>query len=194
MSGFGLDVPVLVTERLRLRGHRVEDYPHLVALWGDERVVRFIGGKTATGEEAWARLLRYAGLWTLMGFGYWVVEEKSTGSYLGECGFAEYHRDLEPSIVGRPEAGWVFSPSSHGRGYATEAVKAALAWGETHFGDDRSVCLIHPENDASLRVAAKCGFVEETKVLFHGKPALLLARGGGPDNGVVESAEQGVSG
>lgn len=168
--------PVLETDRLRLRAHRVEDYPALLELWSDDRVVRFIGGKPANGEEAWARLLRYAGLWALMGFGYWVVEEKATGAYLGECGFAEYHRGITPSIVGRPEAGWVFSPAAHGRGYATEAMRAVLEWGRQHFGNDGAVCLINPENEASLRVAEKLGFVEETRVIFHGRPAILLAR------------------
>ena len=43
-----------------------------------------------------------------MGFGYWVAEEKATGAFLGEIGFADYQRDLEPRLDGVPEAGWVF--------------------------------------------------------------------------------------
>jgi RimJ/RimL family protein N-acetyltransferase len=172
-----MDVPVLETERLRLRGHRVEDYPALADLWGNEGTVRFIGGKVSNGEEAWARLLRYAGLWALMGYGYWVVEDKVSGEYMGECGFAEYHREIVPAIIGRPEAGWVFAAEAQGKGYATEAMRAVLAWGQERFGDGRSVCLIQPKNVASLRVAEKLGFLEEARVMFHGKPAVLLARG-----------------
>jgi RimJ/RimL family protein N-acetyltransferase len=168
--------PVLETERLRLRGHGVEDYVRLAELWGDPRTVAFIGRKPSNGEEAWARLLRYAGLWALLGYGYWVVEDKATGKYLGECGFAEYRREIEPSIVGRPEAGWVFAPAAHGKGYATEAMRAVLAWGRERFGDDGAVCLIDPENRGSLRVAEKLGFVEETRVMFRGHETVVLGR------------------
>jgi RimJ/RimL family protein N-acetyltransferase len=173
-----MTAPVLETERLRLRGHETGDFERLAELWGDPRTVEFIGRKPSSGEEAWARLLRYAGLWTLMGFGYWVVEEKATGEYLGECGFAEYRREIEPSIVGRPEAGWVFAASAQGKGYATEAMRAVLAWGRVRFGDEGAVCLVDPENRASLRVAEKLGFREERRVSFRGHVTVVLGRGG----------------
>ncbi len=171
------DVPVLETERLRLRGHRVEDFPAFARMWGDAGVVTFLGAKPCNGEEAWTRLLRYAGHWTLMGFGYWAVEEKATGRFLGECGFAEYRREIEPSIVGRPEAGWVFAGEAQGKGYATEAMGAVMAWGLERFGDGKAVCLIDPSNTASLRVAEKLGFVEEVRTVFRGKESVVLARG-----------------
>jgi RimJ/RimL family protein N-acetyltransferase len=65
-----MDVPVIETQRLILRGHRLEDFDALAAMWADPHVARFIGGKPATQEESWARLLRYAGHWRLLGFGY----------------------------------------------------------------------------------------------------------------------------
>jgi RimJ/RimL family protein N-acetyltransferase len=170
--------PVLETERLRLRGHRVEDFPVVAELWSDVRTVEFIGRKPSNGEEAWARLLRYAGLWAMLGYGYWVLEDKATGVFLGECGFAEYQREMVPSIAGRPEAGWVLAQGAHGRGYATEAMTAVLAWGRERFGDERAVCLIDPENLASLRVAEKLGFVEERRGMFRGHETVVLGRGG----------------
>ncbi len=66
-------------------------------MWADPEVTRYIGGKPLTEEESWARLLRYVGHWSLLGFGYWVVEEKTTGNFIGEVGFADYKRDL-PSL------------------------------------------------------------------------------------------------
>ena len=68
-------------------------------------------------------MLRYAGHWQWMGFGFWALEEKSTGAFAGELGFAEFKRELEPSIQGIPEIGWVLAPHAHGKGYATEAVR-----------------------------------------------------------------------
>jgi RimJ/RimL family protein N-acetyltransferase len=88
-----LDVPIIETERLKLRGHTIEDASNVVALWSDPEVTRYIGGKPHTAEECWARLLRYVGHWSLLGFGYWVVEEKAAGEFVGEVGFSLQARD-----------------------------------------------------------------------------------------------------
>ena len=77
--------PTLETERLRLRAHRVEDLPQCAAMWAEEVVTRFIGGKPLTKEETWLRMLRHAGHWSLLGFGYWLVEERVSGTMLGEA-------------------------------------------------------------------------------------------------------------
>lgn len=162
-------VPVLETERLILRGHKVDDFADSFALWSDPGVARFITGKPSTREESWSRLLRYAGHWSLMGFGYWLVAEKATGRFVGEVGFVDLKREIDPSMEGMPEAGWVLSPQVHGKGYATEAVRAAIGWGERHFGGAPMVCIVSPENEASLRVAERCGFrpVQETTYKDH---------------------------
>ncbi len=79
---------VIETARLALRRHRRDDLEACAAMWGDPIVTRHIGGKPFSVEEVWARLLRYAGHWSLMGFGYWVIEEKSSGRFVGEVGFS----------------------------------------------------------------------------------------------------------
>ncbi len=169
-------IPTIETGRLRLRAHRPEDFAECSAMWALPEVVRYIGGKPFTGEDVWARLLRYAGHWQWMGFGFWALEEKSTGAFAGELGFAEFKRELEPSIQGIPEVGWVLAPHAHGKGYATEAVQAAIAWGDECFGRKRTVCLIHPENSPSLRVARKCGYKEFHRTTYKGQPTILLER------------------
>lgn len=169
-------IPVIETERLILRGHHPEDFAAAAAMWAHPEVVRYIGGKPFNGEEVWARLLRYAGHWQWMGFGFWALEEKATGAFAGELGFAEFKRDIEPSILGVPETGWVLSPHAQGKGYATEAVRAAVAWGDAHFERARTVCLIDPENTASIRVAQKCGFGQPLQVTYKNHPTLLFER------------------
>jgi RimJ/RimL family protein N-acetyltransferase len=169
--------PVIETERLRLRGHREDDFANCVAMWSEEAAIRFTVGRQLTEEEIWVRMLRHVGHWTLMGYGYWVVEEKATGMFVGEAGIAEFHRGIDPPITGIPEAGWVFSSSAHGKGYGFEAANAFLAWGETHFGSPRSVCIIAPENSQSLKLAAKLGYRKEAATIFRGNPALILGRG-----------------
>jgi len=169
-------VPVLETERLTLRAHRLDDFPSCAAMWADPIVTRYIGGKPSTEEESWTRLLRYVGHWALLGFGYWVVEEKATGRFVGEIGFADYKRDVEPSLKDTPEAGWVFVSESHVKGYATEAVRAAVAWGDAHFGSSRTACIIHPDNLPSIRVAEKCGYREIQLVTYKGHPTKMFVR------------------
>lgn len=171
-----VQVPVLETERLKLRGHGMDDFVPCAAMWGDPIVTRHIGGRPLSEEESWSRLLRYVGHWAVLGFGYWVVEEKATGNFIGEIGFADYKRDLQPSLGDAPEIGWVFATQSHGRGYATEAVRAAVAWGDEHFGPRQTHCIIHPENLASMRVAEKCGYRKMPLATYKGQPTMVFVR------------------
>lgn len=169
-------IPSLETERLHLRGHRLDDFDDCAAMWADPSVTRHIGGKPLTPEEVWARLLRYVGHWSLMGFGYWVIEETASGRFAGEVGFADLKRDITPPLDGVPEIGWVLPSWSRGRGLATEAARAAVAWGDTHFAPGPTVCLIHPGNAASIRVAEKCGYRQVEQTMYKGEPSLLFQR------------------
>ena len=166
----------LSSERLVLAPPTLADFEDSAGLWGDAEVVRYISGKPSTRPESWARFLRHAGGWALLGFGYWMVREAQTGRFVGEVGFGDFRRDLSPSFGDTPEAGWVLAPWAHGKGYATEAVAAAHAWGDARFAGGRTVCMIDPENFASLRVADKSGYVEYARTEFQGSTVVLLER------------------
>lgn len=170
------DVPVIETERLLLRGYRGEDFAFFRDMWADPQVVRHIGGKPRLEEETWTKFLRMIGHWRVMGFGFWAVEEKASGSLIGEVGFCDFRRDMSPSNRGEPEMGWVLASAVHGKGYATEAVRAALAWGDDHLAGARMSCIIGPENAASIRVAEKCGFKQTARAVYHGEEILLFHR------------------
>ncbi|MDP9111370.1 MAG: GNAT family N-acetyltransferase [Candidatus Eremiobacteraeota bacterium] len=170
-----MTVPVIETPRLTLRAHTLDDFSPSLAMWADPIVTRYIGGVPSSAEAVWARLIRYAGHWALLGYGYWVVQEKGSQEFLGELGFADYHRDISPPIDA-PELGWALIPRVHGRGYATEAVAAVLQWGDRHFQGSPTVCLIHPDNAPSVRVAEKNGYREWTRTQYKGEPAILFER------------------
>ncbi len=170
------EIPVLTTERLVLRGPAADDFHYLTELWGDPDVVRHISGQPSTPSESWMRLLASAGHWALLGFGYWMVEERGSGRFVGQVGLADFKRDIEPDFGGAPEAGWVLAPWSHGKGYATEAVKAVVGWGEANLAMKRCVCMISPDHAASLRVAEKCGFMPFAETEFKSSPVVLLER------------------
>lgn len=166
----------IASARLAMRLPTLADFDESAAMYSDCGVVRHIGGRPFTREESWARLIRHVGHWQLMGFGFWVVRERLGGRFVGEVGFADFRRDTEPSFDGVPEIGWVLVPDSHGKGYATEAAQAALGWLDRRIGKRRTVCMIEPENTASLRVAAKCGYTSFTRTSYRNVPVVLLER------------------
>ena len=164
---------MIETERLILRPQIEADYEAFCAIWADPEVVRFISGVPSTREQTWHRLVRGAGMWALKGYGPFAIIDKRDGRYLGDAGHADYHRGLGPSFDPSPEAGWVLASHAHGRGYATEAVVAAHRWFDENRPETRSVCIISPENAASLRVAEKVGYQAFGRIDYNGEVIML---------------------
>ena len=173
------EIPVIDTERLSLRGHCLKDFSDSAAMWANARVTHYIGVTPFTTSEAWSRLLRHRGHWSLLGFGFWVVRERLTDRFVGEVGFFDLKRDIEPRFDGTPEIGWALSPWAHGQGFATEAVRAAVRWGDENLGSPRSVCIIDSRNLASIRVATKCGYVPSHLAMYKGEAVSVYERSAG---------------
>lgn len=170
----GRPAPRLETERLILRETQASDFEACAALWADERVTRHIGGVPSTPTDSWGRMLRFPGLWALLGYGYWTLEDKADGRFCGQVGFADFKRDITVDIDNVPEAGWVLSPHVHGKGYATESMSAALAWLDETVDAPQSCCLIDPENAASIRVAEKLGYGDRQSAVLSGKAETVV--------------------
>lgn len=168
--------PRLESARLILRGHTEADFPAMAAMWADPTVVRFISGAPSTPEETWSRLLRFAGQWAISGFGYWAVTAKDDGRYVGDVGFADFRRAVEPRIDGLPEAGWVLATAEHGKGFASEAATAILAWADGVLRAPRTVAIFHPDHAVSIRVARKLGFGGDVLGIYKGAGTLILSR------------------
>lgn len=162
------DVFVIDTDRLILRPHTVHDTDLILQLATDPVVKQFIRGLPTSREEAWQRLLRYAGHWSLLGFGIFAVFERATGRFIGDVGLADFQRGLGVDFDGTPEAAWLFTGAAQGRGYAMEAMMAALAWFDARHGSSRRVCIIDPKNAASIKLAGKLGFQHYGYASYHG--------------------------
>ncbi|HLI96810.1 MAG TPA: GNAT family N-acetyltransferase [Candidatus Baltobacteraceae bacterium] len=169
-------VPVLTTARLRLRPHALADFDAACAMWSDPIVTRFIGGKPSTPQQTWARLLTYMGHWQALGFGYWAIELQTTGAFIGEIGFADFHREVIPAMRDVPELGFALASSAHGDGYATEAVRAVLSWGDEHLPSERTVCLVNEDNRASLHIVEKVGYRVFERGIVNGSGVCFLQR------------------
>lgn len=165
------DTRLIRTARLDMAPHGLSDFTDQAALWADPAVVRYIGGVPSTAEDAWARLLRVAGSWSLLGYGMWAVRDRATGAYLGDVGFLQARRTGVEGFNGDPEIGWSLNTFAHGKGYASEAVAAALGWGAGRF--KRTVAMIHPENTASEAVAIRAGFQHFADATYKDAPAHL---------------------
>ncbi len=168
--------PILNTPNLILRGHTVQDYDRLAAMWADPLVVKHIGARASTPQEAWFRLLRYIGHWPALGYGYWAVCDRESGLYIGDVGLADHKRGLHPGLDSSPEAGWVIIPPMAGKGFATEAMQATLDWYEASYGQARTVCMIESVHAGSIRVANKLGYERFAEITMPAGQVSLFQR------------------
>jgi RimJ/RimL family protein N-acetyltransferase len=161
-------VITLETERLVLRMFRADDLDAYAAICADPEVARYLGdGKTLTRSEAWRQMALILGHWQLRGFGLWAVAERATGTLLGRIGF------FEPEGWPGFELGWMLRRASWGKGYATEGAGRALAHAFTSMDRDHLISLIHPANQASIRVAERLGQTLEGRTDLFGREVLV---------------------
>lgn len=171
--------PLIETERLRLRPQRFSDRDAHIAMWADPRVTRFIGGGPRPPDASWRRFLGAAGLWPIMGFGYWVFADRVSNRLIGMGGLSYFCRGI-PELEDVPEAGWAFDADHWGAGYATEAMRAVLGWADENLEAREICCIIDPDNQPSERVSAKLGFqrIGESDALGHMVAIYSRPRGG----------------
>lgn len=149
--------PILTTRRLLIAPMTLDHWEEYADAWADPRMTEYIGGKPRTRNESWGKFLQGIGLWSLFGYGYWAFLDRESGAFLGNGGLAQFERGM-PEVEGFPEAGWAFAPDAWGKGYATEAMTAILAWADKNLGGAEIRCIIDPANKASHNVAKKLGF------------------------------------
>ncbi len=164
-----VDIPTLTTPRLILRApDPITDLDYMAAYNADAEAMRFIGDGSVQGrEDARVALEGFVAEWDRWGHGRWTVALRSTGVPIGNCGFVRWREGEEDE---RPELASGFVREAWGRGYATEAARAALRWAFTTLPFDQVVALTHPANVASQRVLAKLGFAAVGEVVpSHGR-------------------------
>lgn len=166
------EVPVIETERLRLRGFTAEDRPAYAAMRADPDVVRYlVGGEAliAFAEEiADIRIAAFREAWT-SGFGVWAVEERHTGRFLGQSGLARMERSSEVEVL------YAYARHAWGNGYAREAARAALSYAFGTVGLARVVAFVVPENTASVRVLEAVGLTARGETGYNDVPVLSYA-------------------
>lgn len=163
-----LPIPILETERLRLRSLRANDFDDYAAMYADREVLRYLAGGPEPWDRgrSWRHMAMLMGLWQLGGVGIWAVEHRESGAFAGMIGFAA--PDGWPGF----ELAWTLARRWWGHGYATEGARAALAYAFTTLAKDRIISLIHPENRASIRVAERIGESLQNRIDHLGRERL----------------------
>lgn len=150
--------PFIHTERLLLRGWTPDDLAPFAAMCADPEVMRYIrDGKTRSRAQSARSIASFQQGWRARGYGLFAVEAKDTGDLIGFAGLSS--PDFLPEVYPSVEIGWRFSKPNWGRGYASEAAAAALAFGVKDRGITDIVSICQIENGASARIMQKLGMV-----------------------------------
>ncbi len=142
------------TERLVLRPMEAHDVEPHVAMMLDPETARFLTPdmKPRARSEEWRAAASMLGHWQIRGFGFFSVDEKETGEWVGRVG--PWMPDGWPGL----ECGWSIRSDRRGLGYAPEAAVAAIKWTFDRFPDlARIISVIDPDNVNSQAVAKKIG-------------------------------------
>ena len=143
------DAPALTTQRLVLRPWRDGDVPAFAALNADARVMEFFP-KRLEREESDAHAAAIRQRMEQRGFGLWAVEVPGVAEFIGFVGLSvpSFESHFTPCV----EVGWRLAFEHWGRGYATEAARASLAFGFERLGLEEIVSLTVPANVRSRHV------------------------------------------
>ena len=154
----------LDTPRLRLRQWRASDVVPFAAMNADPRVMEFFPELMRPPESrAVARRIRE--LIAERGWGLWAVEVRNEAHFIGFVGLHEPAPELPcaPCV----EIGWRLAPAHWGRGYATEAARAALAVGFTRLGLNEIVSFTSLPNLRSQAVMQRLGMRRDAHTFEH---------------------------
>jgi ribosomal-protein-alanine N-acetyltransferase len=163
---------ILETGRLILRRQVQGDLDSLFTLYCDPEVSKHIPDAPRTYEEAREELE-----WHMNGhprhpeLGLWATIYKKTGEFIGRCGLLPW------TINGREEVevAYLLAQAYWGQGLGTEVAQALVGYAFTHLHLSRLICLIEPDNHASIRVAQKIGMALEIEMEDEEGPYLLYS-------------------
>jgi len=156
-------VDEIETARLRLRRFAPDDLAAVRRIYGDAEVMRYMwDGRARTEEQIRDALAFLMDSWEKPGFGMWAIVHKEHGEVIGRCGIY--------SLDGTPEAeiGYILARAYWGRGYATEAARAALRYGFERQGLGRIVAVTRPDHRDSQRVLGKLGMTYKGNAHHYG--------------------------
>lgn len=165
---------MIETENLVLRRPKLDDFERVHEMIRTEEVHRFLGPDHGY-EDSFLRAMRNEGCWSFFGYGPFIVRERGSEDFVGQCGLFHSRRGLGEDFDPFPEAGWVIDPNHWGKSYATEAMRSIIDWSKKERGIERIVAIISEGNAASVAIASKLGFSEIGAANYKGDPVMRYA-------------------
>lgn len=151
-KSISIEIPVIITPRLRLDAPREGDYAGYASIVTGERGVG-IGGPLED-EEAWLDFAQMAAGWIWRGYGALSIRLQGSDDYLGTV--LVHHEFGDPE----PELGWLLTAEAEGRGIAFEAGQALLHWVWQYTDLKTVVSYMDPNNSRALALAKRLGGIE----------------------------------
>jgi len=160
----------LETARLVIRTFQARDADHWLAMVSDPEVTRFLppNAPAPTTELAQRVIRERQAMERELGHAMWAVDDKATGTFVGQCGLRPVDEGAGPEI----DLAYHFTKACWNKGYATEVVIAVVAHGLGPLGLDSVMAVIVPENVGSWRVMEKAGLRYEGLVNYYGMEGL----------------------
>ncbi|MFI6504599.1 GNAT family N-acetyltransferase [Nonomuraea typhae] len=163
------------TERLIMRPLTGSDFDDYAAMLTDPVVAEgLVESSGTTPSDAWRSLATFIGHREIRGYSHWALVEKSTGSFVGRAG------PWQPHGFPGLGVGWCLTRAHWGKGYATEAAAAALAYCFAELGAEEVISLIRPGNTRSISVAERIGHRHLRDVDYRGKRVHLYGSSRSP--------------
>jgi ribosomal-protein-alanine N-acetyltransferase len=148
-----MQIPSIKTERLVLRAFEPSDAEPLYQILSEEGVLRYFPNPAPPPREKMDKFIsNQLEQWEQHGYAWWAVTLPSGSELLGWCGL-----QFLPE-TGETEVGYLLGKPWWGKGYATEAAYASLSFAFNDLSTfDQIIALVHPDNQASIRVIEKIG-------------------------------------
>lgn len=158
----------ITTDRLLLRPFKEEDAHGLFELDSNAEVHRFLGNRPVKDIEEVMKVIRYIQQqYHDFGIGRWVVEDKSSGKFMGWAGL-KWITEAINGQVHYYDLGYRFIPAYWGKGYATEAAGAWLDYAKVKLKAGKIYAMTDSQNLASQNVLGKLGFITQQNFVHEG--------------------------
>ena len=162
----GIPWTVIETERCILREMTVEDLDGLYQLYQGKSIARYMDGlyEDRKKEEEYTKAY-IKNMYAFYGYGMWIAVEKPTGRMIGRAGLGNREIQGKPSL----ELGYLVGEEFQNQGFATELCQGILQFAKEGTEFEEIHCLIEKENEISVHLAEKLGFIWQEEIKIQGR-------------------------
>lgn len=161
-----LPITIANTKALLIREFSMTDMPQLFALYQDEKNLHYMFQREPDYALFCDKYSSYIEqIYPFYDYGLWAVILKETGNVIGEFGLQHHRLDSKEEIT----LEYILHPDFQRKGFASQAIRAIFCYARDILSFNRIVAVIHPENQASIRVAKKCGMHFEKEIILYKK-------------------------